>query len=141
MFKEGDELEKRLYVRRLEENEPCSPVISEPERALLEMLDDVPQKQSLDEARKILEPLHTLRPEAVQALLEACTRIKVKRLFFSLADELKLPVLKQLDLSRMDFGAPSVYILTRKGGSLILKHPQKGKEKGNGVRLERLQDT
>jgi hypothetical protein len=123
LFKEGDELEKRLYVRRLEENEPCSPFISEPERALLEMLDDVPQKQSLDEARKILEPLHTLRPEAVQTLLEACTRIKVKRLFFSVADELKLPVLKQLDLSRMDFGAPSVYILTKMGGSLTLKHP------------------
>jgi len=41
---------------------------SEPERALLEMLDDVPQKQSLDEARKIMEPLFTLRPELLQAL-------------------------------------------------------------------------
>lgn len=124
LFREEDALEKRLYVRRLEDNDPFSPVVSEPERALLEMLDDVPQKQSLDEARKIMEPLYTLRPEAVQTLLEACTRIKVKRLFISVAEELKLPVLQQLDLSRMDFGAPSVYILTRKGGSLILKHPR-----------------
>ncbi len=124
LFREEDELEKRLYVRRLDANEPCSPFVSEPERALLEMLDDVPQKQSLDEARKIMEPLYTLRPEAVQALLEACTRIKVKRLFFSVANELKLPVLEELDLSRVDFGAPSVYILTKKGGSLILKHPR-----------------
>lgn len=124
LFREEAELEKRLYVRRLEENDPYSPFVSEPERALLEMLDDVPQKQSLDEARKIMEPLYTLRPEAVQTLLEVCTRIKVKRLFFSVADELKLPTLQQLDLSRMDFGAPSVYILTRKGGSLILKHPR-----------------
>lgn len=124
LFKEENLLEKRLYVRRLEENEPCSPFVSEPERALLEMLDGVPQKQSLDEARKIMEPLYTLRPKVVQALLETCTRIKVKRLFFSIADELKLPVLKQLNLSRIDFGAPSVYILTKKGSSLILKHPR-----------------
>ncbi len=123
LFMEENELEKRLYVRRLDGNEPYSPFIAEPERALLEMLDDVPQKQSLDEARKIMEPMYTLRPEAVQTLLEACTKIKVKRLFFSVADDLGLPVLKQLDLSQMDFGAPSVYILTRKGGSLILKNP------------------
>ena len=71
-----------------------------------------------------MEPLYTLRSEAVQTLLEACKRIKVKRLFFSIANELKLPVLEELDLSRVDFGAPSVYILTRKGGSLILKHPR-----------------
>ena len=124
LFGNEGALESRLQVRRLDEADPYSPFVSEPERALLEMLDDVPQKQSLDEARKIMEPLYTLRPEAVQTLLEACTRIKVKRLFFSVAEELKLPVLQQLDLSRMDFGAPSVYILTRKGESLILKHPR-----------------
>ena len=124
LFKEEDELEKRLYVRRLDKNELYSPFIAEPERALLEMLDDVPQKQSLDEVRKIMEPMYTLRPEAMQTLLEACTKIKVKRLFFSVADELGLPVLEQLDLSRMDFGSPSVYILTRRGGSLILKNPR-----------------
>ncbi|MDH3974839.1 MAG: type IV toxin-antitoxin system AbiEi family antitoxin [Deltaproteobacteria bacterium] len=123
LFKEEDATEKRLYVRHLEEKEPHSPFVSEPERALLEMLEGVPQKQTTDEAHKIMEPLYTLRPEAVQTLLEACTKIKVKRLFFSIADGLKLPVLKHLDLSGIDFGAPSVYILTKKGGALILKHP------------------
>lgn len=118
-------LESRLHVRRLDEDDPNSPFVSEPERALLEMLDDVPQKQSLDEARKIMEPLFTLRPDLLQALLEACTRIKVKRLFFSLAEELKLPVLQQLDMSLIKFGAASVYIRTQKGNSLILQHPGK----------------
>jgi hypothetical protein len=127
LFEENDGLESRIQVRRLDENDPYSPFVSEPERALLEMLDDVPQKQSLDEARKIMEPLYTLRYDVLQSLLEACTRIKVKRLFFSLADDLKLPVLQQLDLNRMDFGADSVYILTKKGSSLILKHPGKAK--------------
>jgi hypothetical protein len=123
LFEEDGGLESRIHVRRLDENDSYSPFVSEPERALLEMLDDVPQKQSLDEARKIMEPLYTLRHDVLQSLLEACRRIKVKRLFFSLADDLKLPVLQQLDLNRMDFGADSVYVRTKKGSSLILKHP------------------
>jgi hypothetical protein len=36
--------------------------------------------------------LFTLRPDVLQALLEACTRIKVKRLFFALVKEQNLPV-------------------------------------------------
>jgi hypothetical protein len=125
LFTEGTELEKRLYVRRLDLNDPYSPFVAEPERALLEMLGDIPQKQGLDEARKIMEPLHTLRHDVLQKLLEACTKIKVKRLFFTLADELNLPVLRKLDASRIDFGARSLYIMTRKDSSLILKRPGK----------------
>ena len=114
-------------MRRLDETDPHSPFVSEPERALLEMLDDVPHKQSLDEARKIMEPLFNLRHDALQRLLEVCTRIKVKRLFFSLAEELQLPVLPLLNVSRIDFGATSLYVRTQKGHSLILKHPGKGR--------------
>lgn len=127
LFGREGALEKRLHVRRLDEADPYSPFVSEPERALLELLDDVPQKQSLDGARKIMEPLFTLRPDLLQELLEACTRIKVKRLFFALADELHLPVVQQLDVSRMNFGSDSVYVRTLKGNSLILHNPGKGK--------------
>ncbi|MDD2737279.1 MAG: type IV toxin-antitoxin system AbiEi family antitoxin domain-containing protein [Desulfuromonadaceae bacterium] len=126
LFEEECALEKRLYVSRLDGTDSYSPFVSEPERALLEMLDDVPQKQSLDEARKIMEPLFTLRSDLLQNLLQTCTRIKVKRLFFSLAEELKLPVLQLLDVSRINFGSDSVYIRTLKGNSLILQHPGKG---------------
>jgi hypothetical protein len=65
------------------------------------------------------------RPVFFQSLLEACTRIKVKRLFFALAQDLNLPVLKTLDRSHINFGAESVYIRTQKGNSLILKHPER----------------
>jgi len=124
LFREGERPEERLFVSSLESDEPASPMTADPERALLEMLDDVPQKQSLDDARKIMEPLFTLRPEVMQALLEACTRIKVKRLFQALIEELQLPVLNALDLARIDFGASSAYVLSRKGESLVLKHPE-----------------
>jgi hypothetical protein len=124
LFHEGKGLEDRLYVSALETDEPSPPLTADPERALLEMLDDVPQKQSLDDARKIMEPFFTLRSEVMQTLLEACTRIKVKRLFHSLAEQLRLPVLDDLKLERIDFGAPSAYVLPRQGESLVLKHPE-----------------
>lgn len=125
LFDEDGEIAGRLHVQRRDETDRYSPYVSAPERALLEMLDDVPHKQSLNEALKLMEPLFTLRPDLIQTLLEVCTRIKVKRLFFALAKELNLPVLKALDRSRIDFGAESVYIRTQKGNSLILPHPGK----------------
>jgi hypothetical protein len=125
LFNEASELANRLHVKRLDKNDVHSPYVAEPERALLEMLDDVPQKQGIDEAKKIMEPMFTLRFDALQILLEACTKIKVKRLFFHLAEELSLPVLKQLNNSKIDFGALSFYILSKKGNSLVLKHPGK----------------
>lgn len=124
LFSEEGDTGGRLQVRR-RDADPDSPYVSAPERAVLEMLDEVPDRQSRDEAAKLMEPLFTLRPDTLQELLEACTRIKVKRLFFALAKEQNLPVLKELDRSRIDFGADSDYIRSIKGNSLILKHPGK----------------
>lgn len=125
LFGDEEEVPKRLQVRQQSDHAPYSPYLSSPERALLELLDEVPHRQSRDEAIKLMEPLYTLRSAVLQELLEACTRIKVKRLFFALAKELKLPVLQGLDRSRIDFGADSVYVRTQKGSSLILQHPGK----------------
>ncbi len=124
LFGEEGDTGSRLQVRRRDAGTE-SPYVSAPERAVLEMLDEVPDRQSRDEAAKLMEPLFTLRPDVLQELLEACTRIKVKRLFFALAKEQNLPVLKELDRSRIDFGAESDYIRSIKGNSLILKHPGK----------------
>lgn len=124
LFVEEVNTEDRLHVRRRDGGHD-SPCISSPERAVLEMLDDVPDRQSRDEAAKLMESLFTLRAGVMQELLEACTRIKVKRLFFALAKEQDLPVLKELDRSLIDFGADSDYIRSIKGNPLILKHPGK----------------
>ncbi len=125
LFGEEGEPGHRLQVRQQSEQDRYSPYLSSPERALLEMLDEVPHRQSCDEASKLMEPLYTLRSSVLQELLEACSRIKVKRLFFALAKELKLPVLQGLDLSHIHFGSDSVYIRTQKGSSLILRNPGK----------------
>jgi len=50
----------------------------------MEMLYLVPQKQTLNESSLIMENLVSLRPKIVQALLENCNSIKVKRLFMLL---------------------------------------------------------
>jgi hypothetical protein len=63
--------------------------ISSPERAVLEYLDGFPNDGSFEEARELVDGMTTLRPEALQALLETCTSVKVKRMFLYLADQAK----------------------------------------------------
>ncbi|MDB5582369.1 MAG: hypothetical protein JWR80_7545 [Bradyrhizobium sp.] len=75
-----------------------------PERAILEMLHLAPRHFDLVEAATIMEGLTTLRPQLVQTLLEACQSIKVKRLFLYLAERAELPVMRHLDVARVDLG-------------------------------------
>jgi hypothetical protein len=96
--------------------------VSEPERAVLEMLDLVPGKQTLEEARQIMEGLQSLRSEKMEELLRLCKKIKVKRLFWKVADEMQLPVLKKIDRSTIDFGAKADYILQGEK-TLVLRNP------------------
>lgn len=70
--------------------EPDGPLVSVPERALLEMLSEVGVRQSVDEARKIMEGVRSLRPEVLSKLLQNCLRIKVTRLCVQWAEELDL---------------------------------------------------
>jgi hypothetical protein len=57
---------------------------SSPERAILELLDDAPQR-SFEQLDTVFESLVNLRPQRVVQLLEGCRSIKVKRLFLYLA--------------------------------------------------------
>lgn len=101
---------------------PETPLVSEPERAVLEMLDLVPKQQTFEEARQIMEGLQSLRANKMQELLTHCKKIKVKRLFWQIAAELQLPVLKKIDVSKVNFGSKSVYILQGEK-NLVLRNP------------------
>jgi Transcriptional regulator, AbiEi antitoxin, Type IV TA system/Transcriptional regulator, AbiEi antitoxin N-terminal domain len=79
--------------------------ISSPARAIMECLYLTPKKQDLMECYEILESLTNLRPQQVQALLEACTSVKVKRLFLFLAERAKHSWFEYLDLTKIDLGA------------------------------------
>ena len=65
--------------------------VSEPERALLEMLSEVGTRQEVEEARNIMELLGSLRREPLLLLLRACRQTKTVRLCVQWAKELGLP--------------------------------------------------
>ena len=69
---------------------PDGPVVSVPERALLELLDDVGVNQGLEEARNIMEGARSVRLDVLGTLLEHCPRVKAVRLCLNLAEELNL---------------------------------------------------
>lgn len=121
LFEDCETLAERYCVSRMN-NEPNSPFASEPERAVLEMLDLIPNKQTIDEARQIMEGLYSLRAEKMKMLLKSCKKIKTKRLFWRLANELDLPVLKKIDSAEIDFGSKSIYMLSGEK-NLGIKNP------------------
>ncbi len=97
--------------------------VSARERAMLELLHLVPEKENLDEARLLVEGLTTLRPSALQPLLESCNSVKVKRLFLSLAESSGHAWLGKLDLARIDLGkGKRVLVKGAKGGRLDAKY-------------------
>ena len=69
---------------------PDGPAVSVPERALLELLDDVGVNQGLEETRNIMEGARSVRLDVLGTLLEHCPRVKAVRLCLNLAEELNL---------------------------------------------------
>jgi hypothetical protein len=70
---------------------PDGPLVSTPERALLEMLSEIGQSEEVEESRNIFEMLVGLRVEVLSTLLRQCTRVKVTRLCVKWAADLGLP--------------------------------------------------
>ena len=99
---------------------PYSIKLSSPERAIMEVLYGVPQVDSYEEARLLMEGLTTLRPRLVQALLETCASVKVKRLFMFLAENCKHGWVSKVDLSKVDFGKGKRALV--KGGRFDAKY-------------------
>ncbi len=90
--------------------------LSTPERAILELLDELPQHESFNQVDMLMEGLSNLSPRRLQKLLVDCDSIKVKRLFFFFADRHKHAWLKQLDKKKVDFGTGNRMLV--EGGKL-----------------------
>lgn len=95
-------------------------VISEPERAILELLYFVPKIISVEHAVKLIENLQTIYPDKMQSLLESCRHILVKRLFLCLADLCQLPVMKYLQEKKISLGSGDRTI--NRGGKYFSKY-------------------
>lgn len=79
-------------------------IISSPERAFLEILAGVPGETSVEHADQLLQGMTSLSPRNLQALLEQCNNIKVRRLFFWLADRHQHPWLEKLHREKINLG-------------------------------------
>ena len=91
-------------------------VLSSPERAILELLDELPTRESFHQVDKLFEGLSALSPRRMQTLLETCRSVKVKRLFFFYADRHHHAWLKRLDKSAVALGSGKRKLLD--GGKL-----------------------
>jgi hypothetical protein len=94
--------------------------VSTPERGMMEVLHHFPGTQSFHEAQLLMEGLVTLRPMLVQALLEACRSVKVKRLFLHLAETANHPWFKQLNVDKVHLGHGKRALV--KGGQLVPRY-------------------
>lgn len=97
----------------------CPLVVSMPERAIFELLLDVPTKASAAGADAILQGMARLRPTLVSRLLRECASVKVKRLFLALAERHNHAWLKHLDLTGVNLGTGNRVL---EGGGRI--HPK-----------------
>lgn len=109
-----------LRVSRFERR-PDGPLVSDPERAVLELLSDVGVRQPLQEARDLLEGTPSLRAAVLQELLERCRQVKTVRLSLSLGRELGLPWVAKLDPARLPTGSRQRWVGRSKEGLLVLK--------------------
>lgn len=90
--------------------------LSTPERAVLELLDELPERETFHQVDKLVEGLSSLSPRRLQKLLADCRNVKVKRLFFFFADRHQHAWLKKLDKAAVDLGKGKRMLV--KGGKL-----------------------
>lgn len=95
-------------------------ILSSPERAILELLDEVPNAETFHQADMLMEGLRNLSPRRLQTLLVECRSVKVKRLFLWFAERHNQPWLKGLDREAIDLGKGKRMLV--RGGKLDPKY-------------------
>ena len=88
--------------------------LSRPERAFLEMLDELPKNETFHQADMIAQGAANFSPRLLGKLLAECRSVKVKRLFFFFADRHRHAWRQRLDPRDYDLG-PGKRMLVRGG--------------------------
>lgn len=79
-------------------------IVSTPERACLELLDELPHHETFHMADIMMEGLANLSPRRMQSLLECVQSVKVKRLFFFFAQRHGHKWLSRINKDKIDLG-------------------------------------
>jgi hypothetical protein len=103
------------------ENRKGAPLVSAPERALLEVLSEVGVRQPLQEARELVESSYSFRADVLRDLLKRCTSVKTVRLCLQLGRELSQPWASKLDPSQLPKGSDRPWVSRSADGLLVLK--------------------
>jgi hypothetical protein len=109
-----------LHVRPFGDRQG-GPLVSAPERALLEVLSEVGVRQSLQEARELVESSYSLRANVLHDLLKRCASVKTVRLCLQLGRELSPPWFGKLDQSQLPKGSDRPWVSRSHDGLLVLK--------------------
>ncbi len=110
-------LKDKAFIREHEwETELPPAYFSCPEKAILELLMDLPDAVTFEHADELMQGLVNLSPRKLEKLLKACKSVKVKRLFFWLAKRQSYPWFGKLDVADYDLGSGKRVIA--KGGKL-----------------------
>jgi len=95
-------------------------LVSSVERALLECLYLVPKYVHFEEAFRVMEKMHYVRPHLVQTLLESCVSIKTKRIFLYLAELQNQNWFRYIDVASINLGTGPRKIV--EGGRYVAKY-------------------
>jgi len=109
-----------LHVGFFEKRDEA-PQVSAPERALLELLSEIGLRQSLQEARELVESTYSLRADVMRELLQHCTSVKTVRLCLQLGREASLPWAAKLDPAALPTGSKQPWVSRSADGLLVLK--------------------
>ncbi|ELZ9705827.1 type IV toxin-antitoxin system AbiEi family antitoxin [Proteus mirabilis] len=105
------------FVKKHEWGEQLPPVyFSCPEKAILEVLMDLPESVSFEHADELMQGLVNLSPRKLDVLLMECKSVKVKRLFFWFAKRQAYPWFDKLNVENYDLGSGKRVVA--KGGKL-----------------------
>ena len=80
-------------------------VLSTPERAAIELVDEIPRRETFEQADLLMEGLFNLRPQRMSALLQSCRSVKAKRLFLWFGERHGHAWFSRLDLDGVDLGS------------------------------------
>jgi len=96
--------EKPMMNEQIWQEDMMMPVAA-PEQAVFEMLTLLPDEMSFEHAEQLMQGLTQLSPKKLGLLLNSCRSVKVKRLFFWLADRFDYPWCGRLDVNDYDLGS------------------------------------
>jgi hypothetical protein len=91
-------------------------VISTPERAILELLDELPSNETFHQADVLMEGLTNLRPKYLDIVLSDCRSIKTKRLFLWFAKRHNHAWFKEINTKKINLGSGKRMLVS--GGKL-----------------------